>query len=632
MAGTPLGDTYYPSCVVSLKIRFDEALHLAPEPVTYTVNDLVMEGVGPAAPNPMGESLILGTGPEAGTVSLVRVPKSANVELPAIRKAGTFKLTFDFRDLPLDPRTVRSVGVEIYMGSVLADDFASGVTQVGGKQRTSMLMPAARTSLLQQNVKNLVLKGLADSWHVSHTGGGSTVSIEGRDLTGIFLNTPITPELVAGVQLENRQIDQVITDVVSKLPWAQDLQVIPAPAQLWPTGVIPKLADLNELRLTNTRVRQGAKGKKVRVSAGANQDKMNFWDLVTRYCFLVGAIPTMTLAEPTKPDPTRQGWMSTIYIQPTTAALDVQRLFAQGKLEQGDFRIPFADNTPRVVEGREFVIRRMIFGRNIEDMQVERKFSGKLPKVIEVISYDTSSNRKGKARLLTARSNNMQSYFPDLNPNVSAAQRTQLLQAQPAAPNAKASGRTGVSPAGNIGKEDVLRIPVPGIRDQRQLQAIANALYTEISRGEMGGSVKTRSLASFGAGNEDPDLIHLRPGDGINLAVDARPLENRAPAVHPLVDQTRMSSQELMQDMVDRLGVDPNLARVIVASLRNQILELQSTYRVNTVKFDWDVSRGISLSFDYHNFIDPRNSIFPTAPEPKTRGPVSVASGPQRRR
>lgn len=632
MAGTPLGATYYPSCVVNLKIRFDESLHLAPEPVTYSVDDLVAQQGAAAAPQPLGQSLILGTGPEAGTVSLTRVPKSANVELPAIRKAGTFKLTFDFRDLPLDPRAVRSVGVEIYMGSVLADDFANGVTQVGGRERTSMLMQAARTNLLQQNVKNLVLKGLADSWHVSHTGNGSTVSIEGRDLTGMFLNTPITPALVASVKLENVEIHEVIAQIVKTLPWSKEVQVIPAPPELWPNGVIPKLADLAQLRLTNTRVRQGAKGKKVRVSAGANQDKMNFWDLVTRYCFLVGAIPTMTLAQPTKYDPAKQGWMSTIYIQPTTSALDVQRLFAAGELKAGDRRIPFANNNPRVVENRKFVIRRMIFGRNIEDMQVERKFSGRLAKVVEVISYDTSSQQKGTARLLTARSNNMQSYFPDLNPNLKDEQRAALLQAKPAAPNAKASGRTGVSPSGNIGKEDLLRIPVPGVRDQRQLQAIANALYTEISKGEMGGSVKTRSLASFGAGNEDPDLIHLRPGDGINLAVDARPLENRAPAVHPLMDQTRMSSQELIQEMVNRLGVDPNLARVIVASLRNQILELQSTYRVNTVKFDWDVSKGISLAFDYHNFIDPRNSIVPTAPEPKVKAPVAVASGPRRGR
>ena len=635
MASAPLGDTYYPSCVVNLKIKFDEALHIAAEPddvKTFSVNDLIKTFQGAEAGRPLAAPLIMeGAQPENG-ITITRVPKSASVEIPAIRKAGTFKLTFDFRDLPIDPRTVRSVGIEIFMDSVLAREFADGVTQVNPAQgnRSSIMSPAQRGSLLVPSVGNMVMKGLADGWHVAHTSRGSTVTIEGRDLTGMFLNTPITYELVGDCPLD-QPIDKVVAWIVDKLPWSEKVQVRAAPATLWPNGKgVPKLAALGELQLTNPRVRQTAKGKKPRVSAGANQDKMNFWDLITRYCYLVGAIPTVTMKfNQGAPD---QGYMATIYIQPSTTALDIQRLFRENKIEAGNVLIPFADRNPRNVDNNQFVIRRMIFGRNIEDMQVERKFTGKIPKPVQVISYNPSSKQKGPARLLTATSNN-QSFFPELHAGMTSTQRAQALGNTPLVKDAKASGRTGVSPRGNVGKEDVLRIPIPGIIDQSRLQEIANALFTEISKGEMGGSVKTRSLASFGAGNEDPDLLLLRPGDGITLSVEARALDDRAPAVHPLVDQKRLSAHALMQDMVNRLGVDPNLARVIVATMRNLVLELQDTYRVNTVKFDWDVSKGVSIAFDYHNYLETRNNITATPPAPNLQAMkknLRSAPGPKR--
>ncbi len=70
-----------------------------------------------------------------------------------------------------------------------------------------------------------------------------------------------------------------------------------------------------------------------------------------------------------------------------------------------------------------------------------------------------------------------------------------------------------------------------------------------------------------------------------------------------------MSSFEMMQDLVNRTGMDPVLARVVVATLRNEVLELQNTYRVNTVKYDWGIDKGISLSFDFHNYVEVRDNI-----------------------
>lgn len=629
---TPLGATYYPSCMVNLKIKFDESLHIAAtreDPTTYSVNDIVATFKNAQPGIPLSAPLILDGQQPSDGVTLTRVPRSANVEIPAIRKAGTFKLTFDFRDLPIDPRTVRSVGVEIFLDTVRADDFAEGVVQVNppNGNRASFMSPQKRASFLQPMVENMAMKGLADGWHVSHTSKGSTVTIEGRDLTGMFLNTPITYDLVDKCPLD-KPIDEVVNWIIGVLPWGEKVQAMAAPPQLWKNGQVPKLASLKELQLTNPRVRQSANGKKVKASAGANQDKLNFWDLITRYCFLVGAIPSITLKTDMKD--ASKGFLSTIYIQPATTALDVQRALMAGTLEDSDLAIPFANHNMRNVDGTKIAIRHMVFGRNIEDMQVERRFSGKIPKIVEVISYNPSSKEKGPARLLTARSN-AQSYFPELNPNMTIEQKMQVLGQSPIVKDAKPSGRTSVSPRGNRGSEDVLRIPVPGISDPDRLQTLANQLFAEICKGETGGSIKTRSLASFGGDNLDPDMLRMRPGDGVSISVESRALENRAPAVHPLVDQARMSAFEMMKDLQVRLGVDVNLARVIVATMRNMVLELQNTYRVNTVKFDWDVAHGVTVAFDFHNYIEARNNTVaspPLAGAPQQRKQVKVAGGP----
>jgi hypothetical protein len=252
-------------------------------------------------------------------------------------------------------------------------------------------------------------------------------------------------------------------------------------------------------------------------------------------------------------------------------------------------------------------MRRLVYGRSIEEMTLERKYTGITPRAVRVISYNPSSKSRGKGRLLQAISTDQQ---PDFKlPGM--AEPFDLTKA--ISKDNAAAARSGLPPKGKKGDQEVLTIPVPGISDQQTLQRIAEELYEEIMRGEMGGKVKTNSLASFGAGNEDPDLLGLRPGDGMTLAFEARPLASRAPAVAPLVQQNQMSLQEEIQEVANRMG-DVNLARIVVATRRGYLLEIQNTFRVNNVKFDWEIKSGISVSFDFHNYVEVRNAV--TRPTP----------------
>jgi hypothetical protein len=104
--------------------------------------------------------------------------------------------------------------------------------------------------------------------------------------------------------------------------------------------------------------------------------------------------------------------------------------------------------------------------------------------------------------------------------------------------------------------------------------------------------------------------MRIRPGDAVTITVDGRELSNRAPLVSPLNRQAQSDDGQLIREITARVG-DPNLARVIVATSRNYVFELQNTFRTSNVKYDWDVKSGISVAFDFHNYVEARNAVTP---------------------
>jgi hypothetical protein len=175
---------------------------------------------------------------------------------------------------------------------------------------------------------------------------------------------------------------------------------------------------------------------------------------------------------------------------------------------------------------------------------------------------------------------------------------------------------TVVAPSGSHADAETLRIPIHGIRDKNILQQIAKDIHQEIARGELGGSIETENLASFGGDNQDPDLIRLRPGDTVELLNDIRPLESKLPLVNILIDQERLDFESAVAAIKSRIG-DDKLARAIVATSRS--FELIRFFRVANVRFNWSIA-GLSLAFDYQNYFVPRQ-IPPPSEGPITKRP-----------
>lgn len=560
---------YYPSCVVNFKLRFDESLHLQPDIDPQSTQDTLESPIGvPGSVQP--QPLITRRGLDNASFVLGRIPKSGSVDLPGYRQAGQFNFVFDFRDLPIDPRTVRSAAVEVHQGAVPASDFDIGMRRVNADGTRSSVL-RTRDASGNPNPETLVMVGVVDEWNAHHGPDGSIVALRGRDMRGILLDTPLTNDPKIGQQILaeldlTKPINLLIEQLLRYNPLFGDFSVVVDP-QEWPNGVVPVVGDSSVV----PRSRRGARGAQGggRASSAGGAGRTNFWDLIVKFCYLVGAIPYFRGTQ--------------LLVRPSRSIFDQQQAgnaLNPTPFNNGEVRTRDEMSGAAIDPGLRF--RRLVYGRDILEVGFDRKMAGMArPKIVRAVSIDTSSAVRGQGRLVQGL------WPPETAP--------------------QGARRHRVAPGAQVAQEDGINIPVAGVRDPARLTEIARSVYEEIGRGELGGSCTTKNLSSFGGSNADPDLLRLKPGDGVEFLTDVRALTQQSPLVSALTDFERVSFEQMVSEIKERIG-DENLARVIVATSRGQIQELQRFFRVSTVRFSWNDS-GVSIQFDFQNYVVSRADV-----------------------
>lgn len=550
---------FYPSLVCNLQLRFDEGVTLIP---ATDADTLALTGADASSSTNAPQVLASGSGADQLNTVLGIVPSMCSVELPGYRQAGTFKLTMAYSDLPLDPRAVRAIGVAIHLDGVQPGAWGDGMT--GG------LTAGRRSSILQTNDQNLLIAGVADSIDVEHSSSGSWINLEGRDLRGILLDQALAPNTLDKLDL-SQTIDVVVQNILSKFPFGAGIQV-DVRADDW-GGPLPKVMDLT----TAARHALNSGGKHVPPKVKGDQNRVTFWDLITLYCFQVGAIPYFV--------------GSRLRIRPARTLFD-QRL--NETTFDPRFATPFKGGYPRSVNppvttgSEDYTYRRLVFGDDIDSLKYERKLAGVKVPVVQVVSYNPDA-QKGT------------------NPKTGLPYRVLVAEHPP--DTQKPARQTSVSISGEQAQTEVVRINVPGIKSQDALQRIAQDLYEEIGRGELGGCCATKNLTSFGGSSDDPDLLRLRPGDPVEFRLNAAGLQTFPPPANVMLDNSASSQEEEIQVMTLRLG-DAQAARRIVTQTRRQATA-QRTFRVCNVKFDWAKDSGVGVAFDFQNYVEARYAVTP---------------------
>lgn len=558
-------DTFYPSCLINLNMRFEQKLKIQARQQNNTFNE---------------EMLV--TEQNNGVFVMNRVPLKCNVHMQGHTQAATWSAVFDYREFPVDPRVIAAATAEIYIGTVSPDDFSTGMQR---PERSGLRRSILRTRNDDgtTNDANLVMVGVVDSWRVEHSDSGSEVHLEGRDMRGLLLDSPLVssrdlfeyerPRVQRRRKrssiLERLNTELNIWDLVTQIIREHEgLNNLPASERIrvrafkeeWPNETILSPGKASHV----PRHRRGASGQQGQASsAGSN---MNFWDLITRYCTLVGAIPTFV------------GRELHIRYAPTLYSM------ISGRNE----RVPFSGGLARYDENGIWTVRKMVYGRDIDSMKISRKYTGNAkPKTVRVVSVSQSTGGRGRDQML-------ESVWPP-----------RTLR------EARREGVTGTNRVvrdfvGGQESSEIATFSYYGIQDQEQLNTIARALYEQIGRNEISGEVSTAALTSFGGSNADPDLLRLRVGDPVQLLVDASRLTAAAPITSTLNRTLQLPFAEAVEQLTATAPfTDTNLARAIVASANGNIMGVLSYFRVAGAEYDWS-NETVSVKFDIQNYWTPR--------------------------
>ncbi|MCI0347512.1 MAG: hypothetical protein L0221_19075, partial [Chloroflexi bacterium] len=132
-------------------------------------------------------------------------PRAVELRRNDHRTADTFRVELDFRDFPLDPRTLRSVRVRVLLGDV--ED------------------PAAELPADEDRFRAFV--GFVDVPETTLQEGGEVVTLEGRDYTAVFLDFVWSGVNNDGKAIAvNRPLSQVVDDIVATVPGASGVTVV----------------------------------------------------------------------------------------------------------------------------------------------------------------------------------------------------------------------------------------------------------------------------------------------------------------------------------------------------------------------------------------------------------------------
>jgi hypothetical protein len=367
--------SFYPSWKVRLTIRFEEFGNVTQVANPPTITTKALNGLGGnrntltvvSDPANAGALLLTAAGQTQAqpatqqssstdglTYDVTVIPRELDWSLNGIRTADQITTTLLFTDLPIDPRTVRSVAVEAFMGTVTEDDWLAGNA---GQRRTGNttsgqgeplnLIPDTYVDENGLQRTNSRFQGWVDKWSVELKGDEFVIQLECTDNTRLLINQEAPPALVVSM---SQPIDQAVAKYLANFPQLNGMSI-----QYLPVSVTTPPILKNILLNTAFRPNLGPHA----TNGGATTQRMSVWDYLTDICRSIGHSIRVV--------------GTTIYIQTARNLLSS----ATGRREDDPYRT-------RTVDGVQYPYRTVIYGWNIKTLKMGRQYAKKAPTNVEV--------------------------------------------------------------------------------------------------------------------------------------------------------------------------------------------------------------------------------------------------------
>lgn len=468
------------------------------------------------------------------------VSYKAHVTIESYRKASTARVQMSLHNLPVDPRALRQVQVQIF-GGVVSDSEAAIAGQLASPGRASELMIAPDECPYTRNSYEL-FRGFITNMRRIRNDEEQVVELAATDLTSIFTTAQTYEDPLRGIPKTSR-----IDDVIQLLLYGDGIPVKDASKRFGLPGargtvivndtgdVLPTLQDIHPPSYFDS------KGNARRSRSAGSGKKISFWDLITDLCQSAGL------------------WC---YIRPgrkPVLAGDGRTIIPGAELVISNPRTFFVADKAQTVD--DPTIRRFVYGLNVDAAEDDRNFTGEaMPAAIEVRSYDPTIRRTRFARY----------------------------------PKVSMTNRAGGSPKGDRGEIKVQPIaPLSGAKVNDVLCQLAVGIYEQWARNELTVNLRSETTLSAlqvapsvfpdGAFNSEvADMFWLRPGDPIVYEAQL-PDEATGNATSQTVLETSARAAKI-RTLVER-GFSTQLATEIAVAEESPFI--QRFFRVMKIEWDW---------------------------------------------
>lgn len=528
------------------------------------------EGDSQAVPDAIDES----RGSQDGLNVIFNVlPLECSIERNPLKDADTARIKLDFRDVPIDPRIVRACFVAISVGVVSADDYAAGMagqTRDDGSLRSLVLHEAGEEMRLESATR---FTGFVDRWEVTYGDNGDTLELTCRDVSAVLRDQHLYNGTGKAQTVDySLPIEEAVQNLVDSFVATRGIQVLHGtptdPAN--PLHVLPPPSKAPPIRLLPKTAKK-RKGKQSK--AAPKEPNQTLWDHITDCVLRLGLVPVL-------------------------------RSFTLYLLE------------PRVVFADLESARKMVWGRNIKELQFARRLGGQKCETIEVRSPDSSIGRTRWAR------------FPVLKGEPKSGILGKAGSPQPVTTRASHVSANGTA------DERIRVMSIPNIADLKTLELVAEQTFNEIGRQEIEGTLETNEIDSFES-QEEGDLLRLLPGEALQVLI-APVTETGDTLGTELAPQTVRGSSnlQLLHDQsvarrasyLESLGIARATAERLAEA--QEKVRLISTFRVQSVQLDWSAEDGVGLAVRFSNFIVVREA--PGDVTPKRLAAKSLSDAAQR--
>jgi hypothetical protein len=481
--------------------------------------------------------------------------KSVTVERNDYRTADKFNLEIDYKSFPFDPRTIRALGVVIYMQDVPPDADSDGTTND---------IEIGASTLVDPTISNAVFIGFADENEINFDEAGRKVSISGRDCTALLIDQKYSNKSPLN---ENLPLDKAIKGLLAAFPATAQIPLIVCKQT---DGTNPLLPILATYRSSN-----GNKNGGMANTGGGKRE--TYWDIIMDSCDRAGMIIFMGIGQNNKGQIVPALYLTT----PKNQATDVDQ--ATGKQ-----RTDTIDDI------------KIIYGQNVKNLRFKRKIGRMRGFNIMVRCRDG----KNIIKALVPEGAN-QSWctkygiqrvpvrIPQLKPDGSV---DQLAASQPA---------------------PYITFTYHGVQNQAALILIAQRIYEQYSLQQLEGSFETFEMVGHGtaSGSESAgrntynsatktyesstiaistktkvfDLTQIRKGQTICIEIDPQ----------DLAGISRLSSWDEKTEYLVQRGYDYTTANLFATTIN----KMSPRFQIKSYKMSMSNESGFKLSVEFQNLI-----------------------------